>query len=197
MVTIDDIKKYYENLLIVQYHDKPKAKETVGTWVECMTGDSILTDLSSAFDIDTAVGKQLDVIGLFVGLGRNNLNDEQYRTLLKMKILKNNISPTMKNIDDALFAYFGNLIIMNNNKDMSITYIINNELGDVIDILLNEDLLPSPLGVGVGVIIRTNPDQQYFGFKRGDMQTDAVGFSIGENKQEAIWLSSDDIATGG
>lgn len=197
MATIDDIKKYYENLLIVQYHDKPKAKEMVGEWVECMTGDSILTELSSAFDIDIAVGKQLDIIGLFVGLGRNNLNDEQYRTLLKMKILKNNTSPTMKNIDDALFAYFGNLIIVNNNKDMSITYIINNELGDIIDILLNEDLLPSPLGVGVGVIIRTNPDQQYFGFKRGDMQTDAVGFSISENKQEAIWLSSDDIATGG
>ena len=114
-----------------------------------------------------------------------------------MKILKNNIYPSMKNIDDTLYQYFGNLILMNNNKDMSITYIINNELGDVIPILVNENLLPAPLGVGVSIVVRTNPDQEYFGFKRGDVTTPAVGFSTDGNKQEAIWLSSDDIATGG
>lgn len=197
MTVLEDVESYYKNTLIVQYHDKPKAKDTIKEWVDCMSGDTIFTQLSDAFDIDTAIGKQLDVIGLFVGLGRNNLNDERYRILLKMKILKNNISPSMKNIDDALYAYFGSLILMNNNKDMSITYIINNELGDVINILLNENLLPSPLGVGVNVIIRTNPDEEYFGFKRGDRETAAIGFSTDGNKQEAIWLSSDDIATGG
>lgn len=197
MTVLQDIEEYYKNLLIIQYHDLPKARETIAKWVDCMSGDAIMTELESAFDIDKAVGVQLDLIGSFVGLARNNLNDERYRILLKMKVLKNNIYPSMKNIDDALYQYFGNLILMNNNKDMSITYIINNELGDVIPILVNENLLPAPLGVGVSVIVRTNPDQEYFGFKRGDVTTPAVGFSIDGNKQEAIWLSSDDIATGG
>lgn len=197
MTRLEDIQEYYKNLLIIQYHNKPKAAATVGEWVRCMSGDALMSELVSAFDIDTAIGAQLDMIGSFVGLGRNNQNDERYRVLLKLKILKNNIFPSMKNIDDALFNYFGNLIMMNNNKDMTITYILNNELGDVIQILINENLLPAPLGVGVNIITRTNPDQKYFGYKRGDVSTEAVGFSENENKQEAIWLSSADIATGG
>jgi len=194
MTKLEDIKEYYKNLLIIQYHNKPKAAATVSEWVRCMCGDALMSELVSAFDIDTAKGAQLDMIGSFVGLGRNNQNDEKYRVLLKLKILKNNIYPSMKNIDDALFNYFGSLIMMNNNKDMTITYILNNELGDVIQILINENLLPAPLGVGVNIITRTNPDQKYFGYERGDTSTEAVGFSENGNMQEAIWLSSDDIA---
>lgn len=197
MPAINDLEKYYDDTLIIQYYDKPKARATVKEWVDCMSGDALLIELSSAFDIDTAIGKQLDAIGGFVGLLRNGLNDDKYRILLMLKILKNNIYPSMKNIDDVLFNYFGSLILMNNNKDMTITYILNNELGEVMLILVNENLLPAPLGVGVNVIVRTNPDQEYFGFKRGDTTTPAVGFSIAGNKQEAIWLSSDDTVTGG
>lgn len=196
MSTLTDLEDYYKNLLIIQYHNLPRATATVGVWTDCMTGDALLTQLWDAFDVDTAIGEQLDIIGKFVGIGRFNLNDELYRTIIKFKILKNNIGVSMKEIDDAVYAYFGTSIIVNNNKNMSITYIVNNNLSDLIPILISEDLLPAPLGVGVNVITSVDPTKAYFGFKRGDMTTNAVGFSTGSEKQEATWLSSDDLATG-
>lgn len=194
MTTLTDLEDYYKNLLIIQYHNKPRAQATIAQWVNCMTGDGIMPQLWDAFDVDTAIGAQLDAIGKFVGIGRNNLSDEQYRVIIKFKILKNNIGTSMKDIDDAIFKYFGNTILVNNNKNMSITYILNNNLGDLIPILINEKLLPAPMGVGVSAITSIDPSKAYFGFKRGDMATDAIGFSTGDNKQEAVWLSSSDIA---
>ena len=190
---LEKIIEYYKNLLIIQYHNKVKARETVAEWVKCMSGDALFLQLQNAFDIDKAVGAQLDLIGKFVGLQRNALNDDKYKILLKMKILRNNIFPSMKNIDDALYDSFGSLIVMNNDKDMSITYIVDNNLSDIAQILIDEDLLPTPLGVDTTVILKTNPSESYFGFKRGDVSTSAVGFSSDGNKQEAIWLSSDNI----
>ena len=194
MTTLTDLEDYYKNLLIIQYHNKPKAQATVAQWVDCMTGDGIMTQLWDAFDIDTAIGAQLDAIGKLVGVGRNSLSDELYRVIIKFKILKNNIGTSMKEIDDAIFEYFGNSIIVNNNKDMSITYILAGELGSLIPILISEDLLPAPMGVGVSAVTSVDPSKAYFGFKRGDMQTDAVGFSTADNKQEAVWLSASDIS---
>ena len=194
MTTLTDLEDYYKNLLIIQYHNKPKAQATVAQWVDCMTGDGIMLQLWDAFDVDTAIGAQLDAIGRFIGIGRNNLNDEQYKVIIKFKILKNNIGTSMKDIDDAIFEYFGNSILVNNNKDMSITYILNNSLGAIIPILISENLLPAPLGVGVNAITSIDPDKAYFGFKRGDMVTPAIGFSTADNQQEAIWISSSDLA---
>jgi hypothetical protein len=77
---------------------------------------------------------------------------------------------------------------------MSITYILANELGSLIPILMNEDLLPAPMGVGVSAVTSVDPTKAYFGFKRGDMQTDAVGFSTADDQQEAIWISASDIS---
>lgn len=194
MTTLTDLEDYYKNLLIIQYHNKPKAQATVAQWIDCMTGDGIMSQLWNAFDIDTAIGAQLDAIGYFVGIGRNNLNDEQYRVIIKFKILKNNVGTSMKEIDDAIYEYFGNSILVNNNKDMSITYILNNSLSAIIPILINENLLPAPLGVGVNAITSADPDKAYFGFKRGDVVTPAVGYSTADNQQEAIWISSSDLA---
>jgi hypothetical protein len=194
MTTKTDLEDYYKNLLIIQYHDKPKARATIAQWVDCMTGDGIMTQLWDAFDVDTAIGAQLDAIGKLVGIGRFDLPDDKYRVLIKFKILKNNIGTTMKDIDDAIFEYFGNSILVNNNKDMSITYILSDELGSLIPILTSEDLLPAPLGVGVSAITSVDPSKAYFGYKRGDMQTDAVGFSTTDNKQEAVWISASDIS---
>lgn len=194
MSTLTDLEDYYKNLLIIEYHGLPKAANTVGVWADCMTGDALLTELWDAFDIDTAIGAQLDAIGKFVGISRYGLNDDKYRVIIKFKVLKNNIGVSMKEIDDAVYLYFGTQVVVVNNKDMTITYILANELGDIIPILLSEDLLPAPLGVKTKAITSINPSNAYFGFKRGDMATDAVGFSTADNKQEGIWLSSENIS---
>lgn len=60
------------NLLIKQYWEKPKAKAEIQaraqTWE---TVNEFLAALDPAFDLDNAVGAQLDVLGRIVGINRN------------------------------------------------------------------------------------------------------------------------------
>lgn len=61
----------YSDLLIWQYKDKPKAKATVEGL--CAIADNTrrgLLELMEVFDLDSATGAQLDLIGLHVGLSR-------------------------------------------------------------------------------------------------------------------------------
>ena len=60
------------NLLIKQYWEKPKAKAEIelqaSTWE---TTRIFLASLDSAFDLDNAIGAQLDVLGRIVGISRS------------------------------------------------------------------------------------------------------------------------------
>lgn len=71
MAAIDDIKEYYANLLILQYRNKPKARETIKLGVDIYTGDGVLLQLMDILDIDTAVGAQLNIIGKILNCPRN------------------------------------------------------------------------------------------------------------------------------
>lgn len=71
MTTIDDVKKYYADLLILQYRNKPKARQTIELGVDIYTGDGVLFQLSDVLNIDTAEGAQLDIIGKILGCPRN------------------------------------------------------------------------------------------------------------------------------
>lgn len=60
------------NLLIKQYWEKPKAKAEIelqaSTWE---TARAFLDALDQAFDLDNAIGAQLDVLGRIVGISRS------------------------------------------------------------------------------------------------------------------------------
>lgn len=64
---------YYSDLLIVQYRTKTKAVKTVQLIVnQNLIDDFVLTE-AGCFDLDTAVGAQLDILGRIVGVPRNVL----------------------------------------------------------------------------------------------------------------------------
>jgi hypothetical protein len=69
-MTNDELKKYYVDLLIRQYHELPKARGTVGAYVKQAIADQIIKQVGEAFDIETAFGNQLDFIGKYVGVSR-------------------------------------------------------------------------------------------------------------------------------
>ena len=67
-MTIDE----YLNLITSQHRDKPKFVATVQAMaVNYVYLQDLLRSLHSYFDIDTALGNQLDIIGEWVGVGRN------------------------------------------------------------------------------------------------------------------------------
>ena len=61
---------YYANLLIVQYHNKPKATKTIKMLAELLLANMLVLQIRDAFDWKTATGAQLDVIGKWVGVSR-------------------------------------------------------------------------------------------------------------------------------
>lgn len=68
--TVQDLADYYTNLLIIQYNNKPKARATIELFVRALIAEGIFQDVLEAYNLDTAVGVQLDVIGKYVGVDR-------------------------------------------------------------------------------------------------------------------------------
>lgn len=74
--SLADIKKYYADLLILQYKNKPKARATVQIGCDIYTGNGLLFELENILDVDRATGYTLDLIGKIVGVPRNVLSDQ-------------------------------------------------------------------------------------------------------------------------
>lgn len=68
---LQQLQEYYANTLIVQYNNKPKAKATIEELTKLLYANMILLQIRDAFDWETAVGKQLDIIGQWVGVSRS------------------------------------------------------------------------------------------------------------------------------
>jgi hypothetical protein len=71
MALIDEVKEYYADLLILQYRNKPKARDTIKLGVDIYTGDGLLFDLPDILNIDVAKNIELDIIGKILGCPRN------------------------------------------------------------------------------------------------------------------------------
>jgi hypothetical protein len=69
-MSIDNISTYYADLLLAQYRDQTRARATIRLLAKQALADMITDQVNAAFDIDTAVGTQLDIIGKYVGLSR-------------------------------------------------------------------------------------------------------------------------------
>ena len=69
-MTTDELKKYYTDLLIIQYKGLPKARATISALAGEAVADSIMTQVRDCWNLETAVGAQLDIIGRIWGLTR-------------------------------------------------------------------------------------------------------------------------------
>nr|DAH89625.1 MAG TPA: Protein of unknown function (DUF2612) [Caudoviricetes sp.] len=162
----NELIKSYQDLLELQYHEKPKAREHIKTICESLIADMVLWKIQEqCMDVDISIGVQLDIIGKWVGIDRyfkenkyennkwyayydweekdqpnslqggmwdwdtsekpnnapflnydwilvikNKLKDDDFRTLIKLKIIKNNTNATCKNIDDEIYKLFKGVI---------------------------------------------------------------------------------------
>lgn len=68
---IANVENYYADLLILQYRNKQKARDTIKLGADLYMGDGLVFDLNNILDIDTAVGPQLDLIGKILGCSRD------------------------------------------------------------------------------------------------------------------------------
>ena len=207
LLLLEQLHDYYKNLLIVQYHDKPKAQAHIEFLVDLVFANVLLLQIQDAFDWRTAVGVQLDIIGKWVGVARTyngslfwgntylsypksnqlvptdntdslqhgysdyetfesdtgniltykdlgfveqELNDDDYRVVIGLKIIKNNINHTCKNIDDAIWEYF-NEKVYTTWQPYEITYHYDSSLATIINVCNYKNVLPAPTGVSINL----------------------------------------------
>lgn len=70
-MSLASLVTYYQGLLAAQYRTKPKARATIAIYAKQVLGDDLASELVRAFDVDAAVGMQLDTIGKYVGIPRD------------------------------------------------------------------------------------------------------------------------------
>lgn len=71
MADIDDAITYYKDLLLYQYINAPKAYATIGVLANGALVDLLPIELNDAFNLETAQGPQLDILGEYIGFSRN------------------------------------------------------------------------------------------------------------------------------
>jgi hypothetical protein len=164
-----------------------------------------LSALDLAFDLDAAVGKQLDVIGEYIGQPRMLnfqpafssalLDDDYYRLLLKSKIGLNNWNGTHQKIYELWHDTFPNEdISIFDRQDMSID-VIATTAGDpffAFELAAHGYVLPKSMGVNVNFIIEAKKSLSITADFRGSafvIKHDRAGM----NPQRSVILGIDGI----
>ena len=173
---VSDYSKYLSNLLIIQYNSKPRAKATIES-LGAMFPDELILAIRDGFNIETAEGKQLDILAKYIGAERGYTNssnqkavltDEEFRILLKLKIIVNSGSGTLYGLETSLYNLFGTGIRVVENLDaygnqtMSLTYYIRSDWANVGLAAVQQKILPHPTGVGYTYNLAAR--EKYFGF---------------------------------
>ena len=83
-----------------------------------------------------------------LGYLEQSLSDEDYRTVIGLKIIKNNLTQTAKNIDDAIWEYFGGQVYTTWEAH-EITYHYPASLTTIIEICNYKNVLLAPTGVNI------------------------------------------------
>lgn len=175
MATVAELKKYYSDLLILQYLNQPRAMAMIQTVVEPVIMNQLPIDVQNAFALGTAEGVQLDVIGKYVGVSRTGygldgqvitLDDDDYTTLIKMVIIRNNSGSSLATIQSLLAANFPGEIFISDNQTMGLNYLIKESLGtsDLLELLVTGGYLPRPMAVEVSATIVPDIEFPFFGF---------------------------------
>jgi hypothetical protein len=101
---------------------------------------AIIDMFTSVIDVDSAVGTQLDVLGLHLVMERDGRSDDEYRSLLKTKIFINNAGGVAEAIMEAVRMLYGCTILhytgtaknvtINQNGAPALLFYYNIELSD-------------------------------------------------------------------
>ena len=235
--TIEQIAEQYANLLIIQYRNKPKARAFIKLLYKLIIADGVVLDVLNAFDLDTAVGNQLDVLGKYIGVDRyylginlsqnryfafgHNLvpvdelyagfghgleegrmlkssditafalSDDDYRKILRFKIILNTNNGNEKHIDDAIYKFFG-LDVIPQYGDMSISYLIKKPMQSLVNVCIQKHLLPKPIAIRINCILRNN-EAPFFAFGRGLVPVNEFYAGFGHGLEEGSLLNQNDV----
>jgi uncharacterized protein DUF2612 len=152
---------YYLSLITSEYQSSPNYLAwLLQNLYKLNDVTQVLAGFIIAFDLDYAVGVQLDTVGQYIGASRtvgfqpsNNvspvLDDATYRLLLKAKIASNYWSGTIDGLQGVWQQLFpGGQIVIIDNQNMTATITLSGTFSSiVVDLINNGYIVPRPEGV--------------------------------------------------
>lgn len=79
----------------------------------------------------------------------NQMGDEYFRELIKLKIIYNSINHTRKNIDEAIHTWSNGNVYTTWENNMKITYNYNESYKKIIELANYKNILPRPIGCNI------------------------------------------------
>jgi hypothetical protein len=158
-----DITRYL-SLITSEHSDKPRFRSMLTAVLDKI---DIGVDVDKAFDLDNAVGIQLDILGQILGLSRyltfqpsdgtsSVLSDGDYRSLLKAKIILNQWNGELDTLTDAIQKWNPSVyFVVKDNQDMTVDILAigTNELQK--ELISNGYVVPKPAGVKINYSMST------------------------------------------
>lgn len=184
---------YYVGLLTSEY----KLAPNLNSWLYALLGPlddatNCLSDFNEAFDLDLAVGAQLDILG---GIITGNpdartvpfepsggvspvLTDDTFRLLLKATIAINHWDGLVSSLQPTWQALFpGGRITIIDNQDMSATVLLSGGFSSIVqDMITHGMIVPRPEAVEYTYTFSTLP---MFGFSKTNTAFIA-GWNVGK-----------------
>lgn len=125
-----------------------------------------------------------------------SLPDEDYRFLLKFKAAVNVMRGSEAGIDEALWNVFNGDVILKNNQDLTITYIISDRHTLAVLAAKNLGYYRAPEGVGANFILKVPDPMAIFGFnQKGIINKTVAGFSTKNQKRNGTFLTKQNLVT--
>lgn len=175
-----DLQRYL-NLVTSQHKPRPRFMATLRAFLSPFdaTRDAIRS-IPSSFDVYTASGKQLDIIGERVGVERSFpdinfksdmvfLDDEMFRKVVLMKIVQNQWDGTDGTFREVWQATLGSLLNADytDNQDMTMDVAISGRLELLLAELIKLGyIIPRPMGVGITVTAYATSDAPAYMYAR-------------------------------
>ena len=172
---------YYLDLLTSEY--RPYYAPQFNQWLLAVLYiaqdiSNCLQAMSGAFDLNYAIGAQLDILGQIVGVGRvvpfqpsggvsPVLDDATYRTLIKATIANNQWDGKIGSLYPIWTTLFpGGQITIIDNQDMTADILVTGTFTSILQDLITHDMIiPRPQAVLYDYIFGGVP---FFGFDRND-----------------------------
>lgn len=165
------IDKYLDNITS-QHRDKPKFIAWLSSSLNIIDHAYIMTkNMDNDFDLDNAIGKQLDILGQIIGrkrtltfqpLNGHNpvLDDETYKLVLKAKVAMNMWDGKIESAYEIWNNIFDDIgLQLQDNQDMSLTAYVTGYVNQIRqDLIQHGYIVPKPEGVRINYIGRTPID---------------------------------------
>lgn len=162
----------YLSLITSEHQMQPKFTAWLMAAISMIEdAQNLLTNLYIYYDIDTAIGTQLDIIGLSLGTSRivpftpsngasAKLDDDTYRIVLKAVIAEAHFDGSIPSFYNVTYEAFKNTqmhFALIDNQDMTADCIVFGVTESIIsDLLLNGYIIPRPEGVKLTITISAN-----------------------------------------